>query len=170
MKIYITGMPGSGKSTFGKKAAAVLQLKFIDLDKEIVAFEQSSISEIFDNKGEDYFREIESSLLKTISEKNENFLMATGGGAPCFFDNMEFMNRQGITFFIDAGIDHLLERISWKGINKRPLLKKIGEDNLEEGLRKKLEERYPFYSQAQITLPYQTCLERDIIEYIRSKR
>ena len=160
-------MPGCGKSTFGRKAAAGLGMEFIDLDAEIVNRAGKSINLIFEEDGEDYFRELESELLKKISEKHESFIMATGGGAPCFFDNMEYMNSRGRTFYIDTSIEFLMERLSQKGIDKRPLLKKIGRDNLEEGLRDKLKNRLPYYSRAEVILPFEQDLEKRIMEILQ---
>jgi shikimate kinase len=169
MKIYLIGMPGCGKSTFGRKTAEILSMKFIDLDSEIVSYAQKPITHIFKEEGEDYFRKIESSLLKSLSNKEESFIMATGGGAPCFFDNMRFMNTHGITIYIDADIAFLLERLSVKGINKRPLLKKLGKNNLEQGLRDQLNHRLSFYSKAQIILPYEEELEKKIVQKISTR-
>ena len=169
MRIFLLGMPGCGKSTFGKKAAEQLGMKFIDLDNEIVHHESRTITDIFEQEGEGYFREIESKLLKKISTDFDEFIMATGGGAPCYFDNMDFMNTLGLTFYIDAGIDMLLQRLSHKGIHKRPLLKKIGQENLEEGLRDKLIERLPYYTQAVYAVPYQSDLENRLVELIRTR-
>ena len=78
MKIFLTGMPGCGKSTFGRKVAMAMDLKFIDLDKEIVLEEQIPIIDIFESKGEDHFRNIESALLKGITKNNDDFILATG--------------------------------------------------------------------------------------------
>jgi shikimate kinase len=82
MKIYLIGMPGCGKSTFGKKAAEQLNMDFIDLDTEIINYRQKSINDIFEQEGEHSFREIESKLLKSITADDDHFIMATGGGAP----------------------------------------------------------------------------------------
>ena len=166
MRIFLIGMPGCGKSTFGRKVAADLNLPFFDLDHEIVHREGTSISNIFENQGEDYFREVESRLLHEITLSNQKFIMATGGGAPCFFDNMAFMNDHGISIYIDADIEHLLSRLSEKGIEKRPLLKQIGMENLKDGLKEKLESRKIFYHQAKVILPYHQGLEKDIIRSI----
>jgi len=165
MKIFLTGMPGCGKSTFGRKIARELSLDFIDLDKEIIKKEELSIIEIFELKGEDHFRKIESELLKEISLVNDNFVLATGGGAPCFYNNMDFMNEQGHTVFIDTPIETLLERLSQSGINKRPLIKKMGEDNLFDGLSEKLNARLPFYKKAKNIFKYNIALETDIIKH-----
>lgn len=169
MKIYLIGMPGCGKSTFGRKAADQLSMPFIDLDNKIVDYTRKSINEIFEQEGETHFREIESKLLKSLSAENDHFIMATGGGAPCFFDNMDYMNSHGLTFYIETDIPFLLERLSRKGINKRPLLKKMGMENLATGLTDKLKNRIPFYSKAKIILPYEKDLEEKIISHIRIK-
>lgn len=169
MKIFLIGMPGCGKSTFGRRASEQLSITFIDLDKEIINYTQKTINDIFEQDGEDYFRKIESKLLKSITVKKDNFIMATGGGAPCFFDNMEFMNANGITFYINTDIAFLLERLSTKGINKRPLLKEIGAENLKNGLIEKLKERSAFYLNAQIIIPYQEELENQLVLHIRSR-
>ena len=89
MKIYLIGLPGCGKSTLGKQLSQKLNIPFIDLDAQIEKEERMLIKEIFKLRGESTFRKIESHLLKKISEENEQFVMATGGGAPVFFDNME---------------------------------------------------------------------------------
>jgi shikimate kinase len=169
MKVFLIGMPGCGKSTFGKKASEQLDMDFIDLDTEIVNFAQKSINDIFGEDGEEYFRKIESSLLKSLTDGHQSFIMATGGGAPCFFDNMDFMNARGLTFYIDTDIGFLLERLTHKGINKRPLLKTLGHENLEQGLKEKLKERHPFYSKAEITLTFQQDLEEKIAEIVRAR-
>jgi len=169
MKIFFTGMPGCGKSTFGRKVARELGLDFIDLDKEIIKAEQIPITEIFESKGEDYFRKIESDILKNVSSSRDDFIMATGGGAPCFFNNMDFMNEQGQTIFIDTPIEIILERLSSRGIEKRPLIKKMGEENLFQGLTVKLKNRLPFYRKAKIIFNYNISLETDIIRYFNSE-
>ncbi len=145
-------------------------MDFIDLDKAIVDHENKTISDIFEADGEEHFRTIESTLLKALAIKKDHFIMATGGGAPCFFDNMDFMNATGITLYIETGVEHLLARLSDKGITKRPLLKKIGQDNLEKGLTDKLKEREPFYLQATHILPYQPDLELDIIFLVKARK
>lgn len=168
MKIFLTGMPGCGKSTFGRKVARELDLEFFDLDKEIINEEQMQITDIFESRGEDHFREIESRLLKDISLGNDNFIMATGGGAPCYHNNMDFMNEEGHTIFIDTPVEIILERLSSSGISKRPLIKKMEQENLFDGLTEKLNKRLPFYRKAKVIFKYNTALETDIIRYIHA--
>lgn len=160
-------MPGCGKSTFGRKVAMAMDLKFIDLDKEIIQEEHIPILEIFESKGEGHFRNIESALLKEITQNNEDFILATGGGAPCFFDNMEFMNSQGTTIYIDTPVEVLIERLSASGINKRPLIKKMDQENLFQGLSDKLRNRLPYYRMAKLIFKYNDSLENDIIQYFK---
>jgi len=161
-------MPGCGKSTFGRKVAREMELEFFDLDKEIINSEQRPITEIFEIEGEEYFRKIESRLLRDVTLNNHNFIMATGGGAPCFHNNMDFMNENGHTIYIDTPIEILIERLSLRGIEKRPLIKKIGQENLLEGLTNKLNNRLPYYRKAKASFKYNLALETDIINYLRS--
>ena len=87
MRIYLIGLPGSGKTTLGKQVAKALNLTFIDMDEKIEQTEGKSISEIFSKEGEAYFRDIERAMLHQVAQE-ENCIISTGGGAPCFFDNM----------------------------------------------------------------------------------
>src|SRR5690242_535239 len=98
MKIFLIGLMGSGKSFLGKKISESMNLPFIDLDTEIEKQEKLSIAEIFSAKSEDYFRTVETSLLRSNSAKKE-FVMATGGGAPCFHGNMDYIKQTGISVY-----------------------------------------------------------------------
>ncbi|MCC5930293.1 MAG: shikimate kinase [Cyclobacteriaceae bacterium] len=149
-RIYLTGLPGCGKSYLGRNLSKKLHLQFFDLDDVIVESEKISINEIFAQKGEKYFRELESRLLKELSNSHSSFIMATGGGAPCFHDNMAYMNTKGITIFLDVSPPEIVKRLSEKGLSKRPLLKDVGPENLVKELEIKLQRRLPYYSQAKI--------------------
>ncbi len=151
-KYFLIGMPASGKSTIGKYLSREIGVKFIDLDKTIVEEEGTSIPEIFKNKGEAYFRELERKMLLKQISSNKDYILATGGGAPCFFNNMELMNNAGITIFLSVSLDSLYKKLLKKGTHKRPLLKDLNQSELYAELEKKLEERTLFYSQAKITL------------------
>src|SRR6185503_20434689 len=100
MKIFLLGLPGSGKTTLGKELSNALRLPFVDLDSEIERLEGKKISEIFAANGEEYFRNLESSELRKRCTSKGEFVMATGGGTPCFFDNMEWINRAGKSIFL----------------------------------------------------------------------
>ena len=118
-KFIIVGMPGCGKSTMAKYLCSQTSLTFYDLDREIENKERKKIKEIFSDKGENYFRKVESIVLKKIIKEKENFILATGGGTPCFNDNMKIINKYGISIFLNTSIDILEERISTN--KKRPL-------------------------------------------------
>ncbi|MCZ2223348.1 MAG: shikimate kinase [Chitinophagales bacterium] len=145
MKIFLIGMMGSGKSFLGKQIAGKLQLSMFDLDNLIEAKEKSSIEEIFSKKGEKYFREIETKILRSFSNE-ESFVLATGGGAACFNNNMEWMNEEGITVWLNETIDIITERLLNEK-KQRPLIKNIKDDELKEFLKELLEERNQFYKQ-----------------------
>src|SRR5438045_6679796 len=121
MKVFLLGLPGSGKTTLGKDLAASLEIKFIDLDYEIEKSEGATIREIFQAKKEDYFRKVESALLKKWCESSTDFVMATGGGAPVYFDNMSLINKAGASVFLDVPASEIANRILKTNIADRPL-------------------------------------------------
>lgn len=150
MKVFLLGLMGSGKTFWKNELAAKLKLTAYDLDQLIVAVEEASIPEIFETSGETYFRKTEAKVLRWFAEK-KSFVLATGGGAPCFHQNMEWMNQQGITIWLDESISVLTERLKNETAN-RPLLKNLDVEGLRQYLEKQLEERNTFYSQAKIRL------------------
>ena len=140
-KFIIVGMPGCGKSTMAKYLCSQTSLTFYDLDREIENKERKKIKEIFSDKGENYFRKVESIVLKKIIKEKENFILATGGGTPCFNDNMKIINKYGISIFLNTSIDILEERISRN--KKRPLFN--NSINLKKDLINLLEIRHSFF-------------------------
>lgn len=149
-KIFFIGMPGCGKSHIGKRIAKKYKYHFIDLDDVIVQNTGKTINEIFSSEGEAHFRELEAKWLRNISATEDNFLMATGGGTPCFHQNMDFINKQGISLFINISIKTLAKQLSTKGIDKRPLLKGLNDEALYNELQDKYLKRAEFYNQAKI--------------------
>src|SRR4029078_10045406 len=97
MKIFLLGFMGSGKSYWGRQLSQKLLIPYFDLDEQIVNNEGASINEIFDKKGEEYFRLLEKDTLHIITESRESMIMACGGGTPCFFNNIEYMKQAGTT-------------------------------------------------------------------------
>jgi shikimate kinase len=152
MKIYLVGMPGSGKSTLGKKLARELLLQFVDLDAEIEKHSGKSIPEIFLQNGEDHFRRTESALLHQWASGQQDFIMATGGGTPCFYNGIDVINNSGFSIFLDVPLKDLLTRVGAK--TNRPLL--ANAEEREKTLLKLLETRLPFYKQAKVTLSHPT--------------
>ena len=150
--IFLTGMPSSGKSTLGRQLAKRLDYQFIDMDDLIVNQEISTISEIFKYKGEDYFRQVESKILKGI-KPNQKLVVATGGGVPCFFDNMDFIKDNGTSIFLNVQPEDLLKRIQKSEVNNRPLIdKKKSNEILLNELKERYEYRLKFYEQADIQI------------------
>ncbi|MCF0041808.1 shikimate kinase [Dyadobacter fanqingshengii] len=147
--VILVGMMSSGKSTLGKKLARLLNYKFVDLDKLIEKDQQSDIPTLFAQKGEHYFREVESRLLKEQGLQ-QGIVLASGGGTPCFHDNMSFIKEMGISVFLDVPAANLAKRIRSHGKDDRPILS--GAASLEETLQSKISERLPFYNQADIVI------------------
>lgn len=137
---------GSGKTTVGRKLSSAMDLDFIDLDKYIEKRTEQSIENIFDNKGEKYFREIEHDCLKEVIEKN-NFVLSCGGGTPCFFDNMSRMNRNGVTIYLKMKVNALYSRII-NSPDVRPLIKKMHGNDMRNYITKNLAEREKYYKMA----------------------
>ncbi|MEQ7800710.1 shikimate kinase [Pedobacter sp. ASV1-7] len=146
MKIFLIGFMGCGKSTMGKKLAQKLGYTFVDLDHEIEKNLGSTIGAYFAGHGEDAFRKLESETLKTF-DYPANVVIATGGGAPCFFDNMDWMNENGLSIYIEMSPAALAKRLE-SGKDKRPLLKDLTEAQMIEFIEKKLNERNVFYQRA----------------------
>ena len=163
MKIYLVGLPGCGKSTLGRQLSQKLNVPFIDLDAEIERNERMLVKEIFKHRGENTFRKIESQLLKKISEQNQQFVMATGGGAPVFFDNMEVMNKSGITVFLDVPAREIAGRILKSNKEERPLLAKLAPDELKDQIEFLRSQRIRFYKQAAHIISAETILVEDVI-------
>lgn len=148
--IFLLGYMGSGKTTIGKSIAENLNIPFLDLDNLIEEKQQKTISDIFDTLGEKQFREIEHNLLNEVINLKD-CIISTGGGTPCFFDNIEKMNKKGKTIFLDVSINELTHRLYYKG-NKRPLLQGKTKEQLHDFIVKTLAEREQFYLQAKIRI------------------
>jgi shikimate kinase len=166
MKIFLIGLPGSGKTTLAKELAAKLKLPYVDLDVEVEKAEMKTISQIFKDRKEPYFRKIEAQLLKSLCQSDSSFVMATGGGAPCFFDNMEQMNLSGMTVFLDVPTMEIAGRIISSKGEERPLLKSNGIDGLKDQIEFLRSQRLSFYSQASLTIRGDQIDSNKIIEKI----
>ena len=165
MNIYLIGMPGSGKTTLGKQLATLLNYSFVDMDEEIEQSERRSINEIFAEDGEDEFRDIEQDILHEVST-GKNLIISTGGGTPCFFDNMKFINRSGASIFIDVSLEELFQRTLRSDLNPehRPMMLGKNEQQRKSELESKRDSRLSFYSQAQITVTGDNILLEDLIK------
>ena len=138
-QIFLVGLPGAGKTTIGQELALELRIPFLDLDQEIEKSAKKSIRSIFLENGEDGFRQLEYTHLRRVIRESTEYVLATGGGTPCFFDNMKVMNATGTTIFINTPIVKIKERLQQD--SARPLMKT---NTLEELMRK----RRPWYEKA----------------------
>lgn len=150
-KIFLIGFMGSGKTTIGKKLANKLTIPFLDIDEEVVNDEGKDISTIFELDGEDYFREKEHKKLAQLINENEAFVISTGGGTPCFKNNMDLMNANGATFYLKYSPEFLASRLK-NALHKRPLLKNVTSSELNSFITSLLTEREFYYSQSQFTI------------------
>jgi shikimate kinase len=148
MKIFLIGFMGSGKTTLGRKLAARMNYEFIDLDHKLEQQVELSIAEYFSFFGEDSFRKLEKEVLRK-TQYPENVVISTGGGLPCFFDNMDWMKANGKVVYLNLSPKTLADRLE-AGKEERPLLQDKHGEALVAFIEKKLEEREPFYAQANI--------------------
>lgn len=146
MKLFLIGYMGSGKSTVGKFLAQKLSSDFIDFDDYIEKKQGKTISEIFQTEGEKKFRELENESLKKLLVK-KNTVISLGGGTPCFHNNMELINQNGTSVYIEMSVDALAKRLI-KARKKRPLIEGMNEMDLRFFIAANLEKRLPFYLQA----------------------
>lgn len=154
--IFLVGFMGAGKSTLGKKLAKHFEADFIDLDTEIEKQSGKSIAEIFEVDGETAFRQIESETLRNLPDK-EILFVATGGGTPCFHDNMQWMKENGVVIYLNLPASILIGRLK-ENKEQRPLIKNLTEAELSEYIFKTLEERNHFYEKADILVNHNKSL------------
>lgn len=142
------GYMGAGKTTLGKSLARHLGLEFIDLDWYIENRFHQSVSQLFATRGEEGFRKIEQNMLHEVAEF-EDVVISAGGGTPCFFDNMEYMNRQGLTVYLKATPEILRTHLRM-GKQKRPLIAQKNDEELDIFIRESLDKRESYYNQARL--------------------
>lgn len=146
--LFIIGYMGCGKTTFGQALSRATGKDFIDLDDYIESKVGKTIKQIFELSGEEGFRKIEKSALVDVSGKKD-VIIACGGGTPCFYDNIDVINGNGVSVWLDASVDVLYRRLTEEK-EKRPLIEKLKGEELKEKIRNQLSQRMPFYSRALI--------------------
>ncbi len=157
---------GSGKSHWAKVWAEKENLSFYDLDTEIENAFGTSIADIFEKEGEEKFRELERYHLRIFQNK-KNFILACGGGTPCFSDNMQWMQEHGKVIYLKATPELLLKQVMHE-TEQRPIIKKVNPSELLFFIQKKLQEREPFYSQADIIINTADANENTISGFLSS--
>jgi shikimate kinase len=150
MNIFLIGFMGSGKSHWGGIWAEREGLTFYDLDIEIERDFGLSITDIFEKEGEEKFRELEKKHLRNFENKR-NFVLACGGGTPCFSENMGWMKSQGKVYYLKAEPELIFQQLM-NETEKRPIVKNVKPSELLSFIQKKLEERDPYYSQADVIM------------------
>ncbi len=165
MKIFLIGFMGSGKTHWGKILSRQMNLPYFDLDEVIVASEKKTVQQIFHDKGEEYFRVKEQEVLEALADDHDNVIISTGGGTPCFFNNIDFMKQQGKVIWLNTSIDILLERLL-KQKHSRPLIKNISDGDLKAFIIKKLQDRKMYYEQAHVMLHEETVTTESLLKSI----
>jgi len=149
LKVVLVGLPGSGKSTFGKQLAKELGFPFLDLDQLIEERYQLKISDIFSIHGEGTFREWESLVLQDTLKQDRAYILASGGGTPCFNDNMDLINSQGISVYLDVPLGSISRRLQTSKAQQRPLFQGLDQGEITLKLKSLLVTREYFYNQAK---------------------
>ncbi len=148
MRVFLIGFMGSGKSYVGQRLAEHLGTNFFDLDQIIEEYAGQDIPSIFQADGEEHFREVERKALHSTSQLAPG-IIATGGGTPCFFDNINWMNKRGLTIFLNAPVSVLWERLR-KQQAHRPIVRSLNAGELRNKIQLLLHERLPFYQQSHV--------------------
>ncbi|MBR2301434.1 MAG: shikimate kinase [Bacteroidaceae bacterium] len=161
-RILLIGYMGAGKTTLGRALAKELGLTFIDLDSFIEERFCRSISQIFAEKGEEEFRKIEQRMLHEVAEF-EDVIISTGGGTPCFFDNIDYMNEKGTTVFLDVPVERLFIRLSIAR-KQRPLIKDKNDEELLSFINEQLSKRLPYYTKARYSFVADRLEDKEQIE------
>lgn len=138
---------GTGKSYWGARLSKISEVEFVDLDHCIEEYTSKKISTIFEEKGEEGFRLLEKQVLQDVTLQKKNFVMACGGGTPCFYNNLEFMKQQGKVVWLASSLQKICERLLSERAH-RPLISKLSEEQLKEFVITTLQTRQFFYRQA----------------------
>lgn len=151
MKIFLLGFMGTGKTYWGQMWANQNGLHFFDLDTVVEEHTGLSIPQIFKIHGESFFREEEHKRLLSFG-KERHFILSTGGGTPCFYNNMQWMNENGLTIYLKTPIPILKDRLSREKIH-RPLIKHLNDDEIERFIKESIQKREKYYNKAHIIIP-----------------
>ncbi len=168
MKLFLIGLPGSGKSTLGVKLAELLNFEFLDTDAIIVKTEGLTINEIFHQFGEEHFRRLEESTLKQLNHL-DNIVISTGGGLPCFFDNMNLIKSMGFSIYLNVSPEVITERLYAVNDQSRPMVKGKSKEDMLAFLIQKCAERTDFYKRANLEISDGTSPD-EVIKLLKEKK
>jgi shikimate kinase len=150
MVVFLIGMPACGKTSIGRRLAKKLKFTFLDLDHHLADKENKSVATIFSEKGDFFFRELETKYLKEISDISTNIIISVGGGTPCFHNNVQFMLSVGTVFYLNTSAETLFLRL--KEDTKRPMFLGLTQEQIKEKINSLLQQREIFYLQAHHTI------------------
>ena len=168
MIISLLGYMGSGKSHISKNLSQKINFKLIDLDQKISEQHGISIPEIFQTRGEIYFRKEEKRILEQLLNSEENLILSLGGGTPVYYNNMNIINEKSKSIFLRASVNTLTSRVLLQK-NSRPLISKLEDSDIPEFIAKHLFERNPYYSQAHFSIDTDSKSASEISEEIIKK-
>lgn len=163
-KIFLIGMMGAGKTYWSQKMAKWNKCVGYDLDALIEMNEEKTITEIFNEDGEEYFRKVEAKILRWFKEKKK-FIIATGGGTPCFQDNMSWMKKEGLVIWLDESVEVLVKRLCAEK-DQRPLIAHLNNSQIAAYIENKLIERHSYYQQAHYRLSSEQLNEASLKKLI----
>ena len=164
MMLYFIGFMGVGKTTIGKEFALKHNIKFIDTDKKISEKSKKTISDIFQSKGETYFRKLESQILKEISQDT---IVACGGGLPAYHNNMSYIKKSGVSIYLQASTNEIFNRLT-NDLKKRPLIKHKSNDDLKKFIAETIAKREKFYLMADYTINTNNISKKDVLRKINT--
>lgn len=163
-RIFLIGFMGSGKNYWGKLWSEKTGVEFVDIDELIEQQQEKTIGEIFAEYGEEHFRNLETIALRSLGNK-KNIIIASGGGTPCFNDNISWMNEHGTSVYLQSSPENILKRLVNEK-EKRPLIKNLQDEELLFYISEKIKERDFFYSKAEIILKVDELPENYIPEFL----
>lgn len=167
MKIFLIGFMASGKTTLGGELASLLGCRFIDMDWYIETKSGLTIKQLFEAKGETYFRSVESESLREIISITDDLVVSTGGGTSCFYGNIDVMNSAGLTVYLRMEVGTLLARLIESKVD-RPLLWGKSKDELNDYIIRVLNERKRYYEKAQLIVDADNLTPTELAAVIRS--
>ena len=166
MRVFLIGFMGSGKSHWGRLLSKEISLPYFDLDQLIEEAAGMPVSAIFDQKGEEFFRNLERETLEKTIAENDHLILSCGGGTPCFFNNIDLMKSKGKVVWLNTSLPVLVERLK-KEKQKRPLISEVSDDELTQFIHKKMNDRRIYYEQADQMIKEEEAQLETILEAIK---
>lgn len=166
MILFLVGYAGSGKSTLGRHLARRLSCQVIDTDKRVEQMVGASIADIFHYEGEEYFRRAEREAVESVVAESDRLIISTGGGLPTWSDNMEWMNRLGVTIYLRRTAEQIMSRLSAYGREKRPMFRGKSDEELVVFMREQMAQREEYYAKSKIVVDCTSMSDEAAVEYI----